>query len=337
MGNDLSLRRALMSIGLLAAAGALSPAYANTTCVGNQLENGVLNFQLPAIIRVDPDLSVGSIIYEDSIESGRVEMECQSTGNKYKGYVALTDSDGRNGVMEGVYQTNVPGIGIRMAQAQDSTATFTSSDIITPMHFVSYGGSGWSIIKTTFHGALQLVVTGEVKEGYLDTSRLTAEERWGKDVVAQLLISPGSVQIVTASHTCNLVDKNIYVPLKTVNAGDFDNNYSDILTDERFKISLTECSADTRVDFRFTSSGSTGVTNGHTLNIADSAQAASGIGIQILDKNNTLLTFDQDYTATTSTGDKEAVDIPLKARYIKTGDVRPGKVDAVATFDVFYR
>lgn len=110
-----------------------------------------------------------------------------------------------------------------------------------------------------------------------------------------------------------------------------------IITDERFNISLTECSADTRVDFRFTSSGSTGVTNGHTLNIADSAQVASGIGIPILDKNNTLLTFDQDYTATTSTGDKEAVDIPLKARYIKTGDVRPGKVDAVAIFDVFYR
>ena len=315
--------------------GTLQSAYATTTCTGNHPENGALTFQLPATIRVEPDLPVGSVIYEDSVVGGLVEMECQSTGNEYKGYISLTDNEARNDVMEGVFQTNIPGIGVRMAEARDANAAFTSSDIVTPMHFVSYGGSGWNEIKTTFHASLQLVVTGSMKDGYLDTSRLTAEELWGKDIVARLLVSPTSVHIQT--NTCNLVDKNIYVPLKTVNAADFDGQYSDVLTDGRFKIEISDCRAGTQLDYQFNSAGSTGVIDGSTLAIASGDSAASGVGIQILDKNDNVLSFDQTYTAVNSVGDNETVEIPLKARYVKTGDIKAGKVDAVATFEVFYR
>ena len=74
-----------------------------------------MTFQLPASITVEPDVSVGTVIYEGSIESGQIDMDCQDTGNKYKGYAVLTDADARNGVLEGVYQTSVPGIGIVVA------------------------------------------------------------------------------------------------------------------------------------------------------------------------------------------------------------------------------
>jgi hypothetical protein len=64
----------------------------------------------------------------------------------------------------------------------------------------------------------------------------TYGENVGNEVMAQLLVSPASVHVQT--NTCNLVDKNIYVPLKTVNTADFDGQYSDVLTDGNFKVNF---------------------------------------------------------------------------------------------------
>ncbi|EIJ9081736.1 fimbrial protein [Citrobacter freundii] len=319
---------------ILILAGSAAPVYA-ATCTGNYPENGAMTFQLPASITVEPDVSVGTVIYEGSIESGQIDMDCQDTGNKYKGYAVLTDADARNGVLEGVYQTSIPGIGIRMAEAEERTPTFTSEDIVTPMHFYSYGASGWNSIHTKYHASMQLVVTGDVEDGYLDTSRLTAQEKWGNDVIAQILVSPTSIHIQT--NTCNLEDKNIYVPLKTINVDNFDSQFSEVLTDNSFKIEISDCRAGTQIDYKFNSAGSTGVTDGNILAIASGDSSASGVGIQILDTNNNVLSFDQTYTAVSSTSANEVAEIPLKARYAKTGNVKAGKVDAVATFEVFYR
>jgi P pilus assembly protein, pilin FimA len=325
--------RAILVILILS--GTAAPAYASTSCTGSHPDNGAMTFQLPASITVEPDTPVGTIIYEESINSALIDMECQSTGNKNKGYVTLTAADARNGVLEGVYQTNVPGIGIRMAEARDKTPTFNSTYIVTPMHFYSYGSSGWSKINTTYYAALQLVVTEDVEDGYLDTSSLTAADKWGKDVVAQILVSPTSVHIKT--NTCNLVDKNIYVPLKTVSVDNFDSQYSEVLTDSSFKIAIADCRTGTQIDYQFNSAGSTGVTDGNILAIASGDSVASGVGIQILDTNNNVLSFDQTYTAVSSTSANAVAEIPLKARYVKTGDIKAGKVDAIATFEVFYR
>lgn len=330
----LSLKGVLLGTISLVLAGIAPSVYAST-CTGYQIDNGVMTFQLPASIQLEPDTPVGTIVYEDNIQSGHIKMECQATGNKYKGYVTLTDADARSKVLEGVYQTNVPGIGIRMAEGRDQTPAFNSTHIVTPMHFYSYGSSSWSVIDTIFYASLQLVVTGDIEDGYLDTASLTAEEKWGSDVIARILVSPTVVHIQT--NTCNLVDKNIYVPLRTVHANDFDGQYSDVLTDDSFKIEISDCRAGTQIDYQFNSAGSTGVTDGNILDIASGDSAASGVGIQILDKNDNTLSFDRAYTAISSTSANEVAEIPLKARYVKTGDVKAGKVDAIATFEVFYR
>jgi len=233
-----------------------------------------------------------------------------------------------------VYKTNVPGIGIRAASSSEQFPDYTEENLTRPWHSV---GSihGYSHYTSVFRAAAQLIVIGDIQEGDLDTSRLTAQDTLGGVVIGEMRFSPTSVHITT--NTCNLVDRNIYVPLKTVNVQDFNGQYSDILTDGSFKIEITDCAAGTKVDYQFTSAGSTGVTNGNILGIAAGDSAAAGVGIQILDKNDTVLQFDQNYTAITSTQDKVPVEIPLKARYVKTGEVKAGKVESVATFEVFYR
>ncbi len=56
-----------------------------------------------------------------------------------------------------------------------------------------------------------------------------------------------------------------------------------------------------------------------------------------MDNNDNVLQFDKSYTAVAQTTKDQSVTIPLKARYIRTGDVKAGQVDAVATFAVYYR
>lgn len=310
------------------------PACALCTFTGGGDNGGIVTFNIPSIIQLEPDVPVGTIIYDASIESGQIIQTCDSRDVQVrKGYVTLNDGDAREDVLPGVYKTNVEGIGIRVAASTTQLPGYTVSDLITPMTYLGMIRS----FSTTYNyrAAAQLVVIGKVAEGDLNTSLLTSRETYDNDVIGEVRFSPTSVRITT--NTCNLVDKNIYVPLKTVNSQDFSGQYSDILTDSSFKIDIKDCSAGTQIDYQFTSTGSTGVTDGNILNIATGDSAASGVGIQILDKNNTVLQFDQNYTAITSTQDKVPVEIPLKARYVKTGEVKAGKVDSVATFEVFYR
>lgn len=117
---------------------------------------------------------------------------------------------------------------------------------------------------------------------------------------------------------------------------DIVDGYSDVVSDDRFKIQLVQCAAGIKVDYKFTTAGSTGVSgNNDILAIASGNGAAEGVGLQILDSNNNVLKFDNDYNAVAQTTDGQSVSIPLKARYVQTGTVKAGKVDSVATFDVF--
>lgn len=307
---------------------------ADCTFDGISNVNAVVTFQLPAVIRVAPDTPVGTVIYDASVEGKEVVVMCSGEEQIRRGYLYLKDTDAREDVMPGIYQTNVPGIGIRAASSSEQFPNYNQENLMRPVHYIgSMQGSSQS--KSTFRAAAQLVVTGDIQEGDLDTSRLTSVDIMGNAVIGEMRFSPTSVRITT--NTCNLVDRNIYVPLKTVNTQDLRGQYSDILTDDSFRIEISDCAAGTKVDYQFSSAGSTGVTNGNILGIASGDSAADGVGIQILDKNNKVLQFDQNYTAIASTQEKVPVEIPLKARYIKTGDVKAGKVDSVATFELFYR
>lgn len=335
MSQRMTIHSLCAGVALLIATVFLHPAYANCTFTGEGGKDGVVTFQIPPAIVLDPDTPVGTVIYDNNAESGEVRVDCGGADAQIRrGYLTLTEGDAREDVLPGVYKTNVPGIGIRAASSSEQFPDYTEENLTRPWHSV---GSihGYSHYTSVFRAAAQLIVIGDIQEGYLDTSRLTAQDTLGGVVIGEMRFSPTSVHITT--NTCNLVDRNIYVPLKTVNVQDFNGQYSDILTDGSFKIEITDCAAGTKVDYQFTSAGSTGVTNGNILGIAAGDAAAAGIGIQILDKNDTVLQFDQNYTAIASTQDKVPVEIPLKARYVKTGEVKAGKVDSVATFEVFYR
>lgn len=290
-------------------------------------------FTLPAQFVIESDTPVGTIVYSGETVGESHGLTCDSSVWLREGYTALTDAD-YSGVLAGVYKTTVPGIGFRAARSEDQTATFTEENMITPMHTIGMTGN-WVSYDSTYHVGVELVVIGAVQPGTLDTSKFNADYYMGNLAAAKLRFAPTAINVI--SNTCNLLSKNVNVLLNSVESGSLSQGYSAVLTDDSFKIDVANCAAGTRIDYKFTRAGSTGVTDGNILRIAEGEGAASGVGIQILDKNNQVLSFDQEYTGIEGASGQGTEEIAFKARYVKIGTVRPGQVDAVATFEVYYR
>lgn len=290
-------------------------------------------FTMPAQMVVETDVAIGTIIYSGETVGASHGLNCSGNVQVREGYTALTDVD-YSGVLAGVYKTTVPGIGFRAARAENQTAAFTDNNIITPFHYIGTAG-GWVSYDSTYHVGVELVVIGKVQSGTLDTSQFNADYQMGSLTAAKLRFAPTMVNVL--ANTCNLVSKDIAVLMETVTAGSLSQGYSPVLTNDSFKIEVANCAPGTHIDYQFTSAGSTGVSGGNILNTAQGDGAASGVGIQILDKNNQVLSFDQQYTGIESASGEGVEAIPLKARYVKTGTVKGGLVEAVATFEVYYR
>lgn len=296
-----------------------------------------VKFTVPQLV-VSRDADPGTILYTSEETSSSITVSCNADGDIYQGYNGgLLPGDERpDNPLKGVYETNVSGIGFRAAWANNTAATLTEGSLISLWHMGSskvhqYDGT----YPIQLHAVAQFVVTGPVYSGPVHSTILAADWKYDDRVIGQLRFS--DVNVWVQSNTCDLVEKNITVLLSNITSSEFTDNVSKVVSDDSFKIQLNNCDAGIRVDYQFTSAGSTGVTGGNILNIATGAAAAEGVGIQIMDTNDNVLQFDKSYTAVAQTTKDQSVTIPLKARYIKTGAVKAGQVDSVATFAIYYR
>lgn len=316
--------------------GGVPKVLAQCTIIDNGGNPAQMTFAVPTLV-VNSDAAPGTIITTVDVANAAVTVKCTTAGEIWQGYTVLTNSDLRSdNPLASVYQTNIPGIGFRAAWANNAHAELTKNYLISPWHKGSttvFAGDTYDII---IHAVIQFVVTGPVSSGLIDTSQLSADWKYVDKVVAQIRFASASV--VVQANTCELVEKNITVPLKEITYRDFENNLSPVVSDDRFRIQLEKCAANMAVDYRFTSAGSTGVSGGgEILDIASGTGAAEGVGIQILDQNNQIIKFDSEYAVVAKTTENQSITIPLKARYIKTGTLKGGQVNSVATFEVFYR
>ena len=323
-------RRGLLCAGLLMCSQTVSASCS----ISGDGEPSTSTITIPALT-VNADVEPGTILYTQEVSGNIATVSCNSDGAIYTGYTVLTDSDERtDNPLPRVYQTNIAGIGVRMAWVKDGQA-ITSGALVTPIHL----GSSRTQRKSTYtihsRAQVQFVATGEVGLGDIDPARLNADWIYDGLTVARIRFSPAPVNVL--SNSCNLVESHILAPLSTIVASELTNGVSKTVSDDSFKIQLNNCDAGIQIDYQFTSAGSTGVTDGNILNIATGDHAADGVGIQILDSNDNVLQFDRNYTAVAQTTKDQSVTIPLQARYIKTGNVKGGQVDAVATFEVYYR
>jgi P pilus assembly protein, pilin FimA len=262
-------------------------------------------------------------------------MRCRATGPIIEGYAGISDSDAvKDSPLIGVYATNVPGIGVRATWGNSGTATFANGSYITPR-----GLSAYRVTNTpythVFEAILELVVIGPVKSGILDTSRMEVEWIYDGLLVAEINFTSTKVNVASAS--CDLVEKDLTVELRTIQENEFVFGSVSEVTPEPFKIHLANCSEGVKVDFKLSGSGSSGLVDDYTLATIPGPNAAQGVGIQIVSPGKILMKFNTIYNVSPATKEGQSFIIPLTARYVQTGDITPGSVTAIATFEVTYR
>lgn len=295
---------------------------------------GKLIFTLPTL-SVPQDTAVGTVLYSGQVTSANVIVKCTSTAGITQGYKALSASDYvSNNPLVGVYATNVPGIGIRATWVNSGAATFDNGSYIKPF------GPGTSKVESmsynmTFNARVELVVTGPISSGTLIKDNLTAVWKYDNLTVATLGYTGADINVTGTS--CDLVEKDITVELRPIHPDDFVFNAATGVTNDPFYIQLTRCNKDITVDIKFSGSGSSGLIDNYTLATIPSANAAQGVGIQIVGANLNIVEFNKSYPLSTKTMEGDSLRIPFTARYVKTGNVTPGEVTAIATFEVYYR
>lgn len=293
-----------------------------------------LVFNIPAIT-VPVDTPVGTVLYSGQLTSPNVGVKCNATGNIYQGYKSITSSDYVSGnPLIGVYATNVPGVGIRATWVNSGSASFANGSYIKPygMGTSKVGNMSYNLV---FNALVELVVTGPIKSGDLDVTSLQAEWNYDGALVATIMFVGSTINVTGTS--CDLVEKNLVVNMRPINPDDFVFNSATGVTNDPFYIELVKCNAGISVDLTFSSAGSSGLVNNLTLANSSGANMAQGVGIQIIGVQKNIVEFNKVYTLTSETVEGQSIKLPFAARYVKTGDVVPGLVNAIATFEVNYR
>ncbi|WP_423061380.1 fimbrial protein [Citrobacter portucalensis] len=192
------------------------------------------------------------------------------------------------------------------------------------------------VSKFTAEGSFRIVVQviGQLHSGTVAFSRFSGNGIWWNGLLAFEITFTDTFLDVKAL-TCDINTPEIPVSLTAASGISMESTFKGInstSTPVDFTIDLT-CDKDVNVAVRFegdTQSGS----NNQVLKLTEQDNSATGIGIQILDKDKNIMSFNQpDFALQASNVQQSQVSLPFSARYIQTSSqVTGGKADAEATF-----
>jgi type 1 fimbria pilin len=230
-----------------------------------------------------------------------------------------------------IFTTNVKGVGIRLSR------------------YFSGGGSDYNYYPHTrtgpfgaFQAGSKFVVElfkleAETGDGPLAQGTYTTYSGAdGKSVLTTFLSGEG-ITIITPTCSVDAGSKNILVDFGKVPLSGFKGKGS-TAGDRAFSIKLnckagrnTQNTIYMRMDARQDPSNETGV-----LQVTQGTQAATGVGIQVIDKNAAPVKWGDNLLVGTSKDGSYV--LPFTGRYYQTADkVTPGKGDGMATFTLDYK
>jgi len=276
---------------------------------------------------VQRDMPPGSVI--QTIYTGYDGLWAANCTGYYKLGYTLVYSNTLSALGSHIYETNVPGIGIRVANDSDETMTF-DSPVSTYDHYGD--GIGW------YGAKVELIVTGKVISGVLPAGPLAT--------MAVTMIRDGQLEVgytmkisstnVTAL-SCSMKNGGaLSFPIGDVSADEFEGQGTVSKKTSSVQLSLS-CDADANVNITLNGTQNPDASDRSILALSGQGQAnvAEGVGVQLLYDNtplelNKLLNLRQSY------GGKE--NFPITARYIQTKDnVKAGMANATATLNLTYQ
>lgn len=282
---------------------------------------GYLNF---GNITVQRDAPVGSVIATDvtgAYNNGNGIAGC--TREAWTARWELTQWGTLSGYGSGVYNTNLPGVGLRLSSASSGKPLPYESS-----YPYNAGGSWASIPGDGIKG--ELIKTGDITSGTLTNGVLARASVVNQFYFANVTLNGTNT---VKSEACTVTTPSVDVPMGEHDKSEFSGAGS--TTDwVSFDIGLT-CDIGARINVRIdaqadASAGSQGVMQ------LDSG-GASGVGIQLHYRpDDAAVQYGQERFYWQSVYGDDIVQ--LKARYYQTaGTVTPGTANGTATFTLTYK
>jgi len=323
--------RRILALGFvaLAAAGAGSGAWAACYRLPNVGES-VFTLDL-GTVTISPDLPVGGIVTTkrfQRVTTPTINAHCDNGGTVHYDMTQGTPVSG----LDKVYTTGVKGLGIRLKNYIGGTPTFAFPNVIT------YTGTTDLQIDPTSYYDVELIKTEAVTgSGPLNPGQIARSYADDGKSLTSVSIPANGVTIVSPSCAVDAGSRNIPVQFGAVARSRF-TGVGTSAGSRAFNIQLN-CSAGVaanntiylRMDATSDPSGQPGV-----LQIAQGANAAAGVGIQVLDGKNAPVKFGEDALVGPSKDGTYVV--PYTASYYQTAPgVTVGAANSAATFSVLYK
>jgi type 1 fimbria pilin len=324
-----SAARALAAIVVLAAGFGAQGAWA--ACKRTVTSEFVFNLDMGTIV-INPDLPVGGVIASKTfsrLASDTTVARCTNGGTLRYDMLLGTPVAG----FSNVYSTDVKGIGIRLRNYIDASQT--------PYYFPyvqTVSGTRDIVIYASSYYEVELIKTDSVTgSGSLNNGQLARSYGDDGKTISSVFVPANGVTIVTPSCTVDTGSRNIAVQLGKVAKSSF-TGIGSTAGARLFNIQLN-CSAGSgnnntvylRMDATPDPSGQQGV-----LQVSQTAGAATGVGIQVLDKASAPVKFGED--ALVGASKDGSYILPYTARYYQTApNVTSGQANGVATFTINYK
>lgn len=271
---------------------------------------------------VQRDLPIGSVIATaKALNTVNNNIYCTTKTNTWVNLGGLFTSQSSIG---GIYNTNIPGVGINFVPNSGDWIPWQAVTIV----------AGGGISPTYMNPALyQLVKTGPIPSGVYNISSglfLTLSiDTFGVGYRAN--ISSGTVTSVA----CSLNNNAINVPLEDVMAASL-TAVGSVAKPKTFDMGLT-CDAGAKVNVQMNGTQNTNSSVAGVLQLtnAGSPGVAKGVGVQIL-YNGSPLALNNRLLLKTSAGGQET--FTFTARYYQTQSVvTTGAANTTMTLDVTYQ
>jgi type 1 fimbria pilin len=248
-----------------------------------------------------------------------------------------------------VYQTSTAGLGVRYL--------FTSAECKV---FSQSMASGTIRLSCPFSGPLNgpitsanvtvqpiLIVIGKLPAGVSNLSSMPVvtitfrTSDGGSNAWAKSPLYTGSAYGTITSPTCSVSVPSVAVAMPAAEARAFSSGVGAVAAPQAFSLSLS-CVTGATVSITLTDNVNP-ANRGTALNLTKDS-TAKGIGVQILNSVGTPIAFGPDSSTPGNTNQWKigaspngTLQVPLTARYVRTGNVSPGSVKALATFTMSYQ
>lgn len=332
MKTNMIGRLAALALLLLAPASVWASCRVASGVIPQDIQMGVGQVIVP------PDAAVGQVLKEREFPIRAIERvgDCNFWGGSIIGEMLQGSPSSLDSK---IYTTNVEGVGVRLSRRLEANNT-----LVYYPHTFEYGSITLRLSEGFFRVEV-IKIAPATGSGSLAAGRYTNYYMDGTGPGRPMLtssLSANAITIVSSSCQVDAGSRNIAVDFGTTAAASFGGQGS-TLNERSFGIQL-RCSGPTmgqdQVDLSFAYTPDAGGAPG-VIKVDEGSGAASGVGIQMLDRRNNqaIANGAQVAVGAVNAGERDKVlDLPLKARYYQTGPVvRPGQVRARATFTIEYR